>query len=350
MFNILRTKKQADNAKITNAIEHNLRLRTQSNIDLSRTHLNEILVNSLNASLTNASDFQKKLNDFYEKELEIKPKENNVKLMEWVVSASPEFFKKYPEKEKEWVKSQVDFFKKEFGDNVKLAVLHNDESTKHIHFMVSTEEKKVMKYKNQKGEFFKEKWGLNARRFNPEFLKELHTRHAEHNKNFGLSRGVKNSNSKHLSVKDFYKMIDTVQSTNYEKEIDNLFKTKNEEKIRKTMLILVEKISKLKKYLELTHNQKRRKELANKEKELEEMEKEVLKRENNVKLSERTVKLSIVLENENIQLKKENRELKIKVGHFEFMENQEKERHKFATEKLKSLKIIQNGTSHKPPF
>ena len=48
-------------------------------------------------------------------------------------------------------KTQVDFARKEFGKNLKLAVLHQDETTPHIHLVISTDITKVQKFKNRYG-------------------------------------------------------------------------------------------------------------------------------------------------------------------------------------------------------
>ena len=219
--NILRTEKVKSRQQITQAAEHNFRIRTQSNIDPARSKLNQIFVNTLNVDTTKSSDLQEKLTKHYQ-QLNIKEKKNNVLMMEFMVSASPEFFEnKSPLQIEEWATHQVDFFKKEFGEQLKIAVLHLDEKTPHLHFMIGTEIKSVKKYKNQKGEFHKETWSLNADRYNPEFLIGLHDRHAVWNKKFGLKRGVKGSMREHTTLKEFYKIVDKALKTDYEKSIEN---------------------------------------------------------------------------------------------------------------------------------
>ena len=189
--NILRTEKVKSRGQITQAAEHNFRLRDQNNINKTRTHLNKIFVNSLDIDVTKASDLQEKLTVFYNG-LGIKERSDNVLMMEFIVSASPEFFEnKTPAQVEGWAKHQVDFFQNKFQGQVKIAVLHLDEKTPHLHFMIGTELESVKKYKNQKGEFFKKSWSLNAFRYNKQFLIDLHTEHAKHNEKFGLKRGVK---------------------------------------------------------------------------------------------------------------------------------------------------------------
>jgi len=152
--NILRTGKVKTRMDITQAVEHILRLRMQANIDASKSNQNCVLVNSLNADLDKASSLQEKLSEHYDS-LGIKEKQDNVLMMEFIVSASPEFFEKMePSKIKEWAEHQVKFFKSEFGEQLKIAVLHLDEKTPHLHFMIGTELESVKKYKNQKGRVF----------------------------------------------------------------------------------------------------------------------------------------------------------------------------------------------------
>ncbi len=218
--NILRTEKVKSRSQITQAAEHNFRLRGQNNIDEARTPLNKILVNSLNVDVTKASDLQEKLSAFYGG-LGVKERSDNVLMMEFVVSASPEFFEKKTSTQVEtWAKHQVDFFQEKFPGQVKIAVLHLDEKTPHLHFMIGTELESVKKYKNQKGEFFKKSWSLNADRYNPKFLVDLHTEHAKHNEKFGLKRGVKGSMRNHTSLKEFYKIVDKALKADYGKQIE----------------------------------------------------------------------------------------------------------------------------------
>jgi hypothetical protein len=223
--NILRTAKVKTRIQITQACEHNFRLRDQANIDTSKSHLNQVLVNSLGVDTTKANDLQLKLSQHYQA-LGIKEKSDNVLMMEFVVSASPDFFLKKTKAEiDDWAKSQVNFFDRKFGKQVKLAVLHLDEKTPHLHFLIGTEFNSVKKYKNQKGEFFKETWSLNAKRYDKKFLIDLHTEHANHNNKYGLKRGVKGSMRKHSTLKEFYKMVDKAVSADYQKQIQKTIDT-----------------------------------------------------------------------------------------------------------------------------
>jgi hypothetical protein len=222
MYNILRVndKKFKDKGHITQAVNHNLRLHIDEHLKEriypEKSKQNKLVFNPLGFNAINGgSDFQEKLFKHYE-DLGIKAKKDNVYMLEFIISASPEFFEtSTPQTIAAWEASQLEFLKEQFGDNLKLVVEHNDESTKHYHAFVSTEIKSVKKYKNQKGEFFKETWSLNAKRFDPEFLVKLHDAHAAKNDRFGLLRGVEGSTAEHVTLKDYTKRLNRVLSRNY---------------------------------------------------------------------------------------------------------------------------------------
>lgn len=206
-YNIMRTGKIKNRSKITEAASHNFRTRTQPNIDGSRTVLNQVLWNPLGVNTSNASDLQKKVSGYYDG-LGVKEKKDSVLMQEFVVSASPEFFEKLDdEKVQLWAEHQLKFMQKEFGDNLKIGVLHLDEKTPHLHFLLTCEEKSLKSYKNRYGVTQKEVVSLNAKRWGPQFLRDLHTRHAEHNQILGLKRGEPRSEAKHKPLKVYYEEL-----------------------------------------------------------------------------------------------------------------------------------------------
>ena len=91
-------------------------------------------------NLSNGGEYSQKLENYY-KSKDVKSRKNSVVAMEFVLTASPEFFKNNSKSE-EWTKHQIEFIRKEWGDNCKLAVVHKDETTKHFHVVVSTEKPK----------------------------------------------------------------------------------------------------------------------------------------------------------------------------------------------------------------
>ncbi len=210
---ILRTKRIKDTDSVGKVFSHNLRTKYQINVDKTKTYLNEILLDDL--GFTKNKEYSKILDEYYNKK-GAEQKNNSVQMMEFVLSASPDFFKDISKKKlEEWKKTQIDFAKKKFGDNLKFAVLHLDEKTPHIHLCVTVEETKKLKYKNRYGVCEKEKTTLNAKRFNRQFLRVLQTEYAEANSKFGLQRGVYNSKATHQTLKDFHKKIEEISKKDY---------------------------------------------------------------------------------------------------------------------------------------
>jgi predicted nucleic acid-binding Zn-ribbon protein len=121
---------------------HNSRGYTQENlpehIDLSRSHLNKILVGPAVAEIPAAMKeaiagipVARKMAD---------PSKDLV-MAECLLSASPEFFQQKGATEK-WTRQSVKWLKSEFGDKLLSAVLHMDEQTPHIHAVIRVDEEK----------------------------------------------------------------------------------------------------------------------------------------------------------------------------------------------------------------
>lgn len=200
-YSITRGAKIKDRTQLTSMAAHNFRLRSQSNIDSARTPKNRLLVNKLGVDHRNADDLNAKLTAYYDG-LGVKEKKDNVLMMEFIATASPEFFVGKSEAEiNTWVKAQVAFFEGEFGDNLKLAIVHRDEASPHLHLAVSCEEKRQRRFKNRHGEGVKEGYALNARRWDPAFFIGLQDRYAAHNSVFGLERGMRNSKAVHQELR-----------------------------------------------------------------------------------------------------------------------------------------------------
>lgn len=199
-YSITRGAKIKDRTQLASMAAHNFRLRTQSNIDVQRTPKNRLLVNKLGVDHRDAADLNAKLTAYYEK-LGVKEKKDNVLMMEFIATASPEFFEGKTEAEVNvWVKAQVAFFEGEFGASLKLAIVHRDEASPHLHFAVSCEEKRLRRFKNRHGEGVKEGYALNAARWDPAFFLGLQDRYAAHNAKFGLERGKRGFKAVHKDL------------------------------------------------------------------------------------------------------------------------------------------------------
>lgn len=228
MYAIIRTERLNS---LQQACAHNLRTKYSKNVDKTKTPLNEIIVDNLQLSEraaigADAGTYDQRILKYYQ-EKNVKVKKNSVLAMEFVLTASPEFFENATKQEfNSWKKAQLNFMKKEFGDQVQFAVLHLDEKSPHFHFFISVEETKIQKYKNRYGAGEKLVTSLNADRYNPEFLVKLQDRYAEANKKFNLTRGLRNSKAVHKELKDFYTEVKKFleQDDYYTDVVDNLIK------------------------------------------------------------------------------------------------------------------------------
>jgi len=222
-FAIVRTKRLKNNDALGQALAHNLRSKFADNVDPKKSKNNVVLVDEFN--LANGGSLSDSLASYYDG-LGVKAKANNVKMMEFVAAASPNFFNnKTPEQVSTWCNDQVEFFQKKFPGRVKMAVVHMDESSPHVHFFVSVEHTTTKKYKNRYGECEKESTTLNSKRYNRQFLSELQTEFAAHNKKWGLQRGLKGSSKVHTAIKEFRKEVSAGLNKDYGAAIDKLFQS-----------------------------------------------------------------------------------------------------------------------------
>lgn len=121
---------------------HNSRGYTQENlpehIDLSRSHLNKILVGPAVAEIPTA--MKEAIKDIPVAR-KMKDPGKDLVMAECLLSASPEFFQQKGATEK-WTRQSVKWLKSEFGDKLLSAVLHVDEQTPHIHAVIRVDEEK----------------------------------------------------------------------------------------------------------------------------------------------------------------------------------------------------------------
>lgn len=212
MYNSLRIEKIKSRDQMNKTAAHNFRLHSQPNIDASRTPLNQILLNTLNMDLKSRKGFQNAFLGHYESN-GVKEKKDNVLAIEAVVTASPEFFEDKTQAQIElWANEQVGFMQEKFGENCRLGVLHLDEKTPHIHFLISTEQKSVKKFKNRYGVTEKETVSLNAKRWDRDFLKKLHDDHGILNQKWGLKRGEEGSKRAHKTLKEYYGELNKLEN------------------------------------------------------------------------------------------------------------------------------------------
>ena len=107
-------------------------------IDLSRSHLNKILVGP---SIEKIPAAMKEAISGIPVARKMADPGKDLVMAECLLSASPEFFQAKGATEK-WTKQSVAWLKKEFGEKLLSAVLHMDEQTPHIHAVIRVDEAK----------------------------------------------------------------------------------------------------------------------------------------------------------------------------------------------------------------
>lgn len=117
-------------------IDHNERnsdIHSNTDIDISRSHLNYDLVEDRRNGKRLLADINEYIKKNYKTDKAIRKDANLVS--SWIISSSKEFFKNLPEDEiKRYFKTAKDYFEEKFGaENVRFATVHMDETTPHMH-------------------------------------------------------------------------------------------------------------------------------------------------------------------------------------------------------------------------
>lgn len=117
-------------------IDHNERnsdIHSNTDIDISRSHLNYDLVEDRRNGKRLLADINEYIKKNYKTDKAIRKDANLVS--SWIISSSKEFFENLPEDEiKRYFKTAKDYFEEKFGaENVRFATVHMDETTPHMH-------------------------------------------------------------------------------------------------------------------------------------------------------------------------------------------------------------------------
>ena len=191
-FAIIRMNKIKTKSSFINLQRHNFRLNHTPNADNSKTHLNE--------NLRNFEESEKVFDDFFSNENSkfVKRRKNAVLAVDFLMTASPDFFNNTTDEE---IKNFFDDCKKFIADkhgyeNILNASIHYDEQTPHMHLTIVPV--------NEHGR-------LNCRSFYgmPFQLRKLQDDFAEMAKKQGydLKRGITNGKHKHETIRDFNRLI-----------------------------------------------------------------------------------------------------------------------------------------------
>ena len=113
-----------------------------------------------------------------------------------------------PEEKEKWINENIKFLKDKYGDDCIYAVLHQDETSMHIHALIS-----AVEYEPEKRKFFLR----NNKYFGGrEKLISLQDEYSEHlSKSFNcFIRGRRGSKAKHIDLKTFYNIMNEKIDTN----------------------------------------------------------------------------------------------------------------------------------------
>ena len=170
--------------------DHNYRHAQVPNADANRQHLNQEYVNTYTRL---GPAIEERLHDAGI----TKMRQDAVQGMEFILTASPERFKRDETgqatgdyRNSTWVKANLDFMQRQYGPNLVAFTLHQDEKTPHIHAVVVP---------------ITADGRLCAKElFNPKTLRQLQTDYAQAMKPFGLERGIEGSRARHVEMKHIY--------------------------------------------------------------------------------------------------------------------------------------------------
>lgn len=185
-YAIIRHAKIKTIGNLTASAEHTFRERPTNNADASKTHLNEH-----DGAISSAEIVER-----FEQAFPDKLRKNGVLAVEYLMTASPEWWEKASaEQQAEFFKRSREFLYERHGkENVLYTGTQLDESTPHMVAYVLPRD---------------EKGKMNAAHFldGRKKLSECQDTYAEKVKSLGLERGIEGSTAKHERVKRHYGLL-----------------------------------------------------------------------------------------------------------------------------------------------
>lgn len=191
MYAICRLGKIKSQSQLAQAQSHNLRQRETFNADPLKYQDNDIL----HGSAFVRDDVNKRL-----EETGVKVRKDSVLCAEMILTASPEFFNS-DVNIKKWEQENIKFLKEKYGENLISVISHKDESSPHLHAIITPiiegEENRLSMKDYMSGK---------------KNLRDLQSEYAKSMEKFGLNRGVEKSVSKHQDIKTFYSNIEEAKN------------------------------------------------------------------------------------------------------------------------------------------
>lgn len=229
-------KSPGNEAAMTDHIERKV---IAPNVDPTRTHLNKELIEFPDGVRNRTEAIQHRLENAG---LSRSVGKNQVQVIRFILSGSTEDMLRIQAEGKleDWCKDSMDWIKKEYGEkNVVAATLHLDEDVPHIHVavvpIVQGERRKKKSKKEQeapKREYKKK--DINRPRLcaddvmTKEKLIHYQDSYAEAMVKYGLERGIKGSEARHISTSEHFRN-QKVESNNLQIDIALLLQQKEAE-------------------------------------------------------------------------------------------------------------------------
>jgi hypothetical protein len=208
-YAIMRHNKLTSVTKLASVEKHNMRTMNVPNSQIP---------NATKRLLGDGSTIPQLVNERLKSE-GVKVNKNSVLAVEILLTASPSFFeatddcddvmggKWSKERVVEWYEKTKWFLFKKYGDNLVAVDLHLDEKSPHLHAIVTPIAKKQRKLRGK--DVYVSENRLDAKNmFNPSQLRKSQTEYHRAVESLGLSRGVKGSKKKHLTLKQHRENIE----------------------------------------------------------------------------------------------------------------------------------------------
>lgn len=227
-FVVLHIQKAKGNDAATSA--HIERTINPKNADKERTHLNKELIKPPEGVHNRTQAIQHRIETAGIKR---KIGKNQVRAIRINLSATSEDLQRINDKGKldEWCKDSLDWVKQTFGEkNVVAATLHLDETTPHIHATVVpivTGERRKAKQEQQSGKKKYRKKDTQSARLcaddvmTRDKMEEYQDTYALAMQKYGLQRGIRGSEARHISATQFYRDAH-LKNEELKESVDNL--------------------------------------------------------------------------------------------------------------------------------
>lgn len=207
------------------------------NVDPNRVHLNKELIEFPDGVNNRTEAIQHRLKTAG---LKRQVGKNQVQVIRFMLSGSPEDMERIQQEGKldEWCKDNIDWLKKTYGaENIVAATLHMDETTPHIHASIVPivqGERRQKESKKKKEQPTTDKLKRKYKKKDPNRVRlccddvmaktkliEYQDSYSEAMNKYGLMRGVKGSDARHITLTEFYRN-QAIESRNLQTNIEML--------------------------------------------------------------------------------------------------------------------------------